>query len=310
MKTTRMAIYLVMASFVMCFCCSAGIFDNTIHIYKYGPATFSKGEIPVDEVVMRLKTSQWPAGRPNPVSSSLYALLDEPARQAIEKYIAERTKIQDPFSESAPQQFKAIADSIDLEAILITNFNRIIQGPCIYDKNFQGIINGVELSPSTKKLLKQKPQGNDLIRLNWLLLEDAGFAGYRAAIEADGNISGVFINKERIINIEILPKKLSEVDLRDIWVTLSPTNRIALADITEDKVKSYADNHHFFKFDRDKLIGFGVDVYGYEYPTFIKGNVVGLGSLKKNSSLTLPCSPNDFEKVFGKANEIDRMTMW
>ena len=305
-----MTICLVTMSFVMCSWCSAGIFDNTIHVYKYGPATFSTGEIPVDEVVMRLKTRQWPAGRPNPVSSSLYALLDEPARQAVERYVAERAKIQNPFSESAPQQFRAIANSIDLEAILLTNFNRIIQGPCIYDKNFRGMINGVELSPSTKKLLKQKPQGNDLIRLNWLLLEDAGFAGYRAAIEADGDISGVFINKERVIHIEIFPKKLSEADLRDIWVTLSPTNRIALADITEDKVKSYADNHHFFGFDGHKLVGFGVDVYGYEYPTFIKGNVVSLGSFKNNSSLTLPCSPNDFEKVFGKADEIDRITMW
>jgi hypothetical protein len=151
-------------------------------------------------VVMRFKTRQWPAGRPDPVSSSLYALLDEPARQAVEKYIAERTKIQDPFSDSTPQEFKTIADAIGIEAILIANFNRIIQGPCIYDKNFRGI-NGVDLSLSTKKLLKQKPQGNDLIRLNWLLLEDAGFADYGAAIEANGETTGIFKQTDHIIQI-------------------------------------------------------------------------------------------------------------
>jgi hypothetical protein len=57
-------------------------------------------------------------------------------------------------------------------------------------------------------------------------------------------------------------------------------------------------------------INTSLNVNGNEYPTFIKGNVVALGSLKNNRLLTLPCSPNDFEKVFGKADEIDRMTMW
>ena len=303
-----MTICFLMMSFVMCFCCQAGIFDNTLHVYKYSPATFSVGEIPVDDDVVCLKTKRWPVwpdGRPWPVSNALYILLDESARQAIDKYMSLRAKVPDPFSPSADQQFKTIADATGVEAILITNFNRIIQSPCIYEKSFRGY-----LSPQTKKLLKQKPQGNDLIRLNWLLLEDAGFAGYRAAIEADGDISGVFINKERILHIEILPKKLSEAEFQDIWVALSPTNRIALADITEDKIKSFTVDHCSFVFDKGKLVKFGAEVYGCDYPTFKKGNSVCIGSIKNNSSLTLPCSPNDFEKVFGKADEIDRMTMW
>jgi hypothetical protein len=166
MKTTRMTICLVMTSFVVCFCCSAGIFDNTIHVYKYGPATFSMGDIPVDEDVMRLETKQWPAGRSDPVSSSLYILLDESAHQAVDKYMASRAKVPDPYSDSSRKEFEAIADSTDVEAILVTNFNRIIRGPCIYEKKGFG---DVELSLKTKKILKQKPQGNDLIRLNWML---------------------------------------------------------------------------------------------------------------------------------------------
>jgi hypothetical protein len=280
MKTTRLLILIVMMGFVIGLCgCS-----NTLHVYKYGPATFSVGEIPVDGDVVCLKTKQWPVwpdGRPWPVSSSLYVLLDESAHQAIDKYMALRAKIPDPFSPSADQQFKTIADATGVEAILITNFNRIIQGSCIYDRRFRGY-----LSLQTKKLLKQKPQGNDLIRLNWLLLRDAGFTDYVAAIEADGDISGgfssetfrgTFSRKESISHIEIFPKKLSETELQDIWVSVSPTNRIALADIQEDKIKL---------------------------------DTGSMGSKKNNSSLVLPCSIEDFEKVFGKADEIVRMTMW
>jgi hypothetical protein len=39
MKTVRTTICLVMMNLAMCFCCRAGIFDNTLHVYKYGPAT-------------------------------------------------------------------------------------------------------------------------------------------------------------------------------------------------------------------------------------------------------------------------------
>jgi hypothetical protein len=302
MKTIQLFVVLIVIS-VAKTSLGSSIFDNTIHIYKYGPATFSVGEIDVDSDAMRLATKQWPKGRPNPVSNSLYILLDESAHQAIEKYMAARAQVQNPFSDSAPQQFKKIADDIGLEAILITNFNRIIQGPCIYDKNFRGI-NGEDLSPSTEKLLKQKPQGENLIRLNWLLLQDAWFADSRASIQADGDLTGVFKKKEHISRIEIFVQKLSKSELQDIWICFSQTNKISLADITEDKIKPYADNQHSFQFDNGKLIKFSV------YSDFEKRNIVALGSTKNNSSLTLPCSAGDFEKVFGKADEIDRMTMW
>ena len=292
-------------SSVMCFCCCAGIFDNTIHVYKYGPATFSAGDIGVDSDVMRLNTKQWPVGRPDPVSSSLYVLLDESAHQAIDKYMALRANVSDPFSPSADQQFRTIADATGIETILIANFNRIIQGPCIYDKHFREYS-----SPKTKKLLKQKPQGDDLIRLNWLLLEDAFFAGNRGAIAADGDIRGMFKPTERIFHIEIYPKKLSAAELLDICVIFSPTNRIALADITQDKIKPYTVDHCSFQFDGNILVKFEAEAYGCDYPTFVKGNSLSLGSHKNNSSLILPCSNEGFEKVFGKSDEIDRMVMW
>jgi uncharacterized protein (TIGR03663 family) len=65
-----------------------------------------------------------------------------------------------------------------LESILVTNLNRIITGPSIYDSNrFQQ----VHLHPETGELLRQNPRGQDLIRLNRWLLEDA----YPAELGAD-----------------------------------------------------------------------------------------------------------------------------
>jgi uncharacterized protein (TIGR03663 family) len=57
-----------------------------------------------------------------------------------------------------------------LESLLVTNLNQIIAGPSIYDSNrFQGI----PLRSETRELLRQNPGGQDLIRLNRRLLEDA-----------------------------------------------------------------------------------------------------------------------------------------
>ncbi|MGA2543726.1 MAG: flippase activity-associated protein Agl23 [Verrucomicrobiota bacterium] len=57
-----------------------------------------------------------------------------------------------------------------LQSILVTNLNKIITGPSIYDSNrFQG----VHLRPATEELRRQNPHGQDLTRLNRKLLEDA-----------------------------------------------------------------------------------------------------------------------------------------
>jgi hypothetical protein len=61
-------------------------------------------------------------------------------------------------------------DPDHFESILVTNLNHIITGPSIYDSNrFQGI----RLRFETDKLRRQDPSGQDLIRLNRRLLEDA-----------------------------------------------------------------------------------------------------------------------------------------
>jgi len=88
----------------------------------------------------------------NSVSSFLNGQLEEPARQALEAYVSSK------------------ANPEDLKSNLVQNLNRIITGGCIYEKErFQK----VELGLDTKALLAQSPRGEDLTRLNRLLLEEA-----------------------------------------------------------------------------------------------------------------------------------------
>jgi len=64
----------------------------------------------------------------------------------------------------------ANSDADELESVLVKNLNRIIAGPLIYDSaRFQS----VSLRPKTEALLKAKPQGQDLMQLNQILLQDA-----------------------------------------------------------------------------------------------------------------------------------------
>jgi hypothetical protein len=61
-------------------------------------------------------------------------------------------------------------DPDHLQRVLITNLNNIISGPSIYDTN---LFKEIRLRPETADLLLQHPRGQDLIRLNRRLLEDA-----------------------------------------------------------------------------------------------------------------------------------------
>ncbi len=62
------------------------------------------------------------------------------------------------------------SDPDELQSALAKNLNRIIAGPSIYDPaRFQS----VSLRFKTAELLKARPQGRDLMRLNQMLLQDA-----------------------------------------------------------------------------------------------------------------------------------------
>jgi hypothetical protein len=90
-------------------------------------------------------------------------------------------ELRDPLSRFLREQFaigtQCLLDSYagrdpgtDLQDQLVPEFNLVLQGPPLYE---QDLFSGVRLAPDTRKLLAEDPEGEDPIRLNRLLLEDA-----------------------------------------------------------------------------------------------------------------------------------------
>lgn len=146
--------------------------------------------------------------------------------------------------------------------------------------------------------------------------------GQMRGINAKGTISK---QGEQIGLIEIDPRALSEVQLHDLWVGLASTNQTTFAEITEDLIKKigipstkyysapstktiYYVCGYSFRFEGGQLVSFLANQYGF--PPKKTTAFVNLGSRKSKSSLSLPCSVDDFEKVFGKADKITRGFGW
>jgi hypothetical protein len=92
------------------------------------------------------------ANKSDGVSAFLNGQLDDALKTELASYSPESTNT------------KAV------KSALVKNLNKIISGAAIYDEaRFQS----VQLHPETKELLGKNPQGQELVRLNKLLLEDA-----------------------------------------------------------------------------------------------------------------------------------------
>jgi hypothetical protein len=89
---------------------------------------------------------------PDAVSAFLRGQLEDSVKQGLVRYSA------------------SSADGKDVISTLVKGLNEILSGPSIYDKaRFDNIV----LRPETKGLLQQAPRGQQLARLNKLLVEDA-----------------------------------------------------------------------------------------------------------------------------------------
>lgn len=145
---------------------------------------------------------------------------------------------------------------------------------------------------------------------------------YKDGIQGQGTISK---GREQMGLIELLPVKASDNQIRDLWVDLSPSNRVVFADITEKQIQSlssfsytsksneaphrlYYVSGYSFEFDSDKLVKFQANRYGF--PPKEGTAFVHLGSLSRQASLSLPCSLDEFEKVFGKADRVSKGFGW
>jgi len=143
----------------------------------------------------------------------------------------------------------------------------------------------------------------------------------KGGIKAQGSIFGVIKKHEEINSIGIDIRKLSEIQLHDLWVGLDSTNQTLFAEISEDAIKKigilrknppsapstetgYSVCGYAFTFDGGQCVNVSANRYGFppkEGTSFVK-----FGSRKSGASLSLPCSVDDFEKVFGKSDKITR----
>jgi TPR repeat protein len=128
--------------------CLAYVYSPPLWIsYEDPDPTFSASDfVDLRSLATRL------TNRADPPSSYLWQRLSETSRDALVNY-------RDPASDPLP-----------LQTALARELSGIVGGPSVYDpQRFRA----VALRPETKELLSQNPQGDELQRLNRLLLEDA-----------------------------------------------------------------------------------------------------------------------------------------
>jgi hypothetical protein len=81
-----------------------------------------------------------------------------------------RSQLEDAVKADLATYFSSTVDAKAVMSALVKDLNQIITGPSIYDSaRFSNVV----LRSETKQLLNQNPQGQQLVRLNKLLLEDA-----------------------------------------------------------------------------------------------------------------------------------------
>jgi len=81
-----------------------------------------------------------------------------------------RSRLQDSVKADLAAYSASSANAKTVISALVKDINQVISGPSIYDQARAG---NVVLRPETEQLLKQSPDGQQLARLNKLLLEDA-----------------------------------------------------------------------------------------------------------------------------------------
>ncbi len=286
------------------------ILVNVINVSKYGPPMFSSNDFENSPLNLpwfarRLARQAFPGGEIDTVSCFIYKQLDAQAREVLGKYIASVDSVEGEYTDAYYEKISAIAKLAGVKPVLAANLNRIIHGPSIYEKDR---FRGVPLSRKVKEMLKKHPATNDVLRLNYLLLTDCYPQLNQSAINASGTITGMLRKREKLTHIEIFPAKLPKESLQDIWVVLPTASRISIAEIVESMTNGTAERYSFIFDERAlaRLKGWGSD--GTTGERIVNGSK--FGSFKNNREITLPCSVQEFESVFGIADEISRRVMW
>lgn len=114
----------------------------------------------------------------NKLAAHLNSKLSDGTKQALAKY-----------EDSGP-------DSAELKKLLVADLNKIIRGPLVHETNRFA---DIRLRTETRRLLKEKPEGDALINLNRLLLEDA----YPQEIAAASSRRGKDVKEEKDLTLKL-----------------------------------------------------------------------------------------------------------
>ena len=119
---------------------------------------------PKGEELIRLNRLLLEEAYPNEIAKSRLVYTDDPLSKYIrEQFSAETKKMLDAYNESDP-----LPDS--LHEALIDELNKLLKGESFYEKERFA---HVKLTKNTKELIKNNPEGKNLICLNRMLLEEA-----------------------------------------------------------------------------------------------------------------------------------------
>jgi len=89
-------------------------------------------------------------------------------QDAVSRYL--RSSLQDSVKADAAAYSAENPNAKTILSAVVKDLNQILSGPAIYDR---ARFSGVKLRPETQQLIGANPAGQDLARLNKLLLEDA-----------------------------------------------------------------------------------------------------------------------------------------
>ena len=141
-------------------------------------------------------------------------------------------------------------------------------------------------------------------------------------VKAQGTIAR---HCEQLDLIEIAPRQLSEGQLGDLWIGFPGDKQIPLRSTTEASIKTlgatpaqrdvtpgisstYYAGGYSLHFENGRLVSLTANRYGF--PPKDGTAFARLGSLRNGNTLSLPCSLEQFENVFGKSGKITRGFAW
>lgn len=153
--------------------------------------------------MMRERDASWPFTADDLLDTSSLATKLRQPRAPVSEFLRSQLSVRTQAALDAYRDPRA--DPRPLEPLLVEDLNRIIAGPTIYEaERFAG----VTLRLPTRQLLGASPQGESLLRLNRLLVEDA----YPAELSKKGrntaaalrNLASVHLSLDELATAESL----------------------------------------------------------------------------------------------------------